>query len=72
MAERVIIKTPKPYQQLVQRIEQSGGLMTYQFKYVDAIAADVPDAFLRSLRAGLPEGAVRKDLIVDLPAIARK
>jgi hypothetical protein len=40
--EKVLIRTSKPYQSLVNKIETLGGKVTQQYKYVDAIAAEIP------------------------------
>src|SRR5678810_909439 len=39
--QRVLIKTPKPYDSIVRAVEAGGGRVTQQFTYVDAIAAEV-------------------------------
>jgi len=70
-AERVIIQVEKPYGPMVARIEAQGGTVLYQYRYVDGIAVDVPDAVAEGLRKGLPPGTVHKDLIVPSPDVAR-
>ncbi len=69
-AAKVIIRTAKPYSSLVLAIEQRGGKVTHQYRYVNAIAAEIPDAAMQSIRAVLPSGAVAKDLMVELPNVA--
>lgn len=66
-AERVLIRAAKPYDNLVAAIQQNGGTVTHQFKYVQGIAADIPSAALARITAMLPAGAVSKDLVVALP-----
>ncbi|MCC6862874.1 MAG: S8 family serine peptidase [Bryobacterales bacterium] len=66
-AERVIIKYQKPYAPLVQLVNNLGGRVTHQFRYVNAVAADVPSGALPALQARLAPDAVRKDLPVALP-----
>ncbi len=70
-AERVIIQVEKPYGPMVARVEAQGGTVLYQYRYVDGIAVDVPDAVAEGLRKGLPPGTVHKDLIVPSPDVAR-
>ena len=65
--EGVLIRTSKPYQSLVTRIEALGGTVTQQYKYVDAIAAEIPRNALSALRSDLAPGSISKDLIVPAP-----
>jgi subtilisin family serine protease len=67
LTESVLIRTSKPYQPLVTRIEAAGGRVTQQYKYVDAIAAEVPRNALNGLRSDLVPGSISKDLIVPVP-----
>jgi hypothetical protein len=39
--QRILIKTRKPYDGIVRAVEASGGHVTQQFEYIDAIAAEV-------------------------------
>jgi len=66
--ERILIRGSKPYSGLVARIARLGGKVTRQFKYVDAVAAEVPSAALAALKAELGEAAITKDLLVPAPA----
>jgi subtilisin family serine protease len=66
-SERVLIRTSKPYQPLVDKIEALGGKVTQQYKYADAIAAEIPRSALRGLRSSVVPGAITKDLIVPAP-----
>lgn len=66
--ERVLIRAPKPYTSLVARIESMGGKVTYRYKYVDAIAAEIPRASLPAVRQVLAPGAITKDEVIDAPA----
>jgi subtilisin family serine protease len=52
-------------------VTQNGGTVTYRYKYVNAIAAEIPAAGLDAVRAAAGAGAVRKDVLVDIPAAAR-
>lgn len=70
-AERVIIQVKKPYDSMVRKIERLGGTVRFQYKYVDAIAAEIPDGAMDEVREGLPIASVHKDLEVPLPDVAR-
>ena len=69
--ERVIIRAEKPYDQLVGQIEGLGGTVTYQYHYVNGIAAILPESAINTVRGLAGPGALRKDLIVDHPTVAR-
>ncbi len=66
--EKVLIRAAKPYDGLVARIEAAGGRVTHQFKYVDAVAAEVPASALARVRAVLGAAAVTKDEEIPAPA----
>lgn len=65
--ERVLIQTPKPYTRVVAGIEALGGKVTNEFKYSDAISAEVPSGALVSLRALVGDDAIEKDADVPKP-----
>jgi subtilisin family serine protease len=65
--EKVLIRTEKPYGQLVSTIEAMGGRVTYQYKYVDAIAAEIPQESLRVIRTMVGPTAISKDLLIPAP-----
>ncbi|MGH9580293.1 MAG: hypothetical protein ACRD2R_04810, partial [Terriglobales bacterium] len=65
--EKVLIRAAKPYGALVARIEALGGRVTYQYRYVNAIAAEVPRPALTSLRDMVGTAAITKDEIIALP-----
>src|SRR5688572_4092502 len=67
-AESVIVKCARPCAAVIQAIERNGGSVTYRYKYVDAIAAEVNDAGLRAVRAVVQPGSIRKDIVVSLPS----
>ncbi len=69
--EQIIIKYQKPYAPLIKMIKAVGGRVTHQYQYVNAVAAEVPDAAVATLRAKLTPGAVRKDVTVNVPEIPR-
>ncbi len=65
--EKVLIRTTKPYTELVSAIEVLGGKVTYQYKYVDAIAAEISRDALRIIRGMVGPNAITKDLFVPAP-----
>lgn len=67
-AENILIRTPKPYGKLVAAIEARGGRVTHQYKYVDALAAEVPLGAMGAISAMLPAGSVSRDRIFPAPA----
>lgn len=66
--ERLLIRTPKPYGPLAARIQQLGGHVDHEFRYVDAVAAEVPREALPALIEMLGDSAVTKDLVIAKPA----
>jgi subtilisin family serine protease len=68
---RVIIRTPKPYDDLVRSIDAMGGRVTHQYRYIDAIAAEVPDRGMDAVREMVAPHAISKDVIVERPTVAR-
>jgi subtilisin family serine protease len=64
---KVIIRAAKPYGALKARIEALGGRVTYEYKYVDAIAAELPRNALPALRDMVGTAAITKDEIINLP-----
>lgn len=63
-AERVIIKCPASCDPVVAAVQTAGGTVTHRYKYVKAIAADVPSAGLNAVRKVAGPASVRKDLMV--------
>lgn len=49
--ESVIIRVKKPYDNVIAAIQARGGIVTHQYTYVNALAADVPANALADLRA---------------------
>ncbi len=66
--ERVLIRTPKPYSRVVANIQSQGGKVTYQYKYLNAIAAEIPQDKIAGLLAAGGITSLSKDLMVDLPS----
>jgi hypothetical protein len=52
--EKVLIRTRKPYNNVVAKIESLGGRVKHQYKYIDAIAAEVPRGSLEKQLVALP------------------
>jgi subtilisin family serine protease len=65
--ENVLIRAAKPYDGLVSAIQSLGGRVTYQYKYVDAIAAQLPRNALASLSGRVGTGNITKDEIIEMP-----
>lgn len=63
----VLIKASKPYDNLVTTIEQLGGTVTYKYKYVDGIAAEVPLAALSILEKIVGADNIGKDDVLTIP-----
>jgi hypothetical protein len=73
-AERVIIKCAGSCDPVVTAVQAAGGTVTHRYKYVKAIAADVPTAGLSAVRKVAGPASVRKDLMVvtELSAMDRR
>ena len=65
----VIIHTAKPYNRVIDAIGDMGGVVTFQYENVDAIAAQVPGGSLGLLHRHPLVTGVEKDVIVELPPI---
>ena len=65
--ERVIIRAQKPYNEAKASVARVGGHVVHEFKYIDAIAADVPRMTLPALQALVGAAAVTKDVEVSAP-----
>jgi subtilisin family serine protease len=72
LTQHVLIRSSKPYSSLVNEVHARGGVVTHEFNHVDAIAAQVPDSAMSSLRAMLPAGAISKDFIVPSPVVEER
>lgn len=66
-AQQVIIKCTRPCASVVEAVERNGGVVTYRYKYVDAVAADLKGSALTAVRRVVEPGALRKDFFVALP-----
>jgi hypothetical protein len=63
--ESVIIMAAKPYDKVVAAIAARGGRVTHQFKYVDALAAEMPATAVPQIRASSGVISMAKDVIVE-------
>jgi subtilisin family serine protease len=66
-AEKVLIRSAKPYSGLVSRVQSLGGRVTHQYRYLDAVAAEVPRGGLAELRRAVGAAAVTKDEEIAAP-----
>jgi subtilisin family serine protease len=66
--ERVLIRASKPYASLVSKITKLGGKVTHQYKYIDAVAAEIPRSALGSVRSLVGPAAITKDEEIPAPA----
>jgi hypothetical protein len=64
-AERVIIKCQHSCDAVVEAVAAAGGTVTHRYKYVKAVAADVPASGLTVVRQAAGQAAVRKDLMIS-------
>lgn len=65
---KVLIRAAKPYDLLVSRISSLGGRVLYQYRYVNAVAAELPADALGALRDVVGTAAITKDEEIALPA----
>ena len=66
----VIIKCGQSCDAVAAAITGHGGRITYRYRYVDAIAAELPNMAVAAVKGLVEPGAIRKDVVVALPAIA--
>jgi subtilisin family serine protease len=66
-AVEILIRSPRPFDGLVARVEALGGRVTRQFHQLDAVAARVPRAALATLGTYVGPAAITKDVPVRLP-----
>src|SRR5512145_1257206 len=68
--EKVLIRAPKPYTNLISAIRARGGRVTREFRYLNAVAAEIPRSALDAVSALAEDGAVTKDAVIPNPAPA--
>jgi len=66
--EKILIRATRPYARLVAQIEAAGGKVTHQYKYVDAVAVEVPRSALAGVRALVGPDAVTRDEEIAAPS----
>jgi serine protease AprX len=66
--ENVLIETQKPYDNVVRAIEALGGRVTFQYAYVNAIAAEIPVTTYASVSSIHGVTAVYKDDVITKPS----
>jgi subtilisin family serine protease len=66
--EKVLIRAGKPYARLRTQIAGLGGRVTHEYKYIDAVAAEVPAGAMAALAGMLGESSITKDLEIASPA----
>jgi subtilisin family serine protease len=66
--EKVLIRAGRPYTQLRAQIAGLGGRVTHEYKYVDAVAAEVPAGALAALAGMVGDSAISKDVVIANPA----
>jgi serine protease AprX len=66
----VLIKTKKPYTQMVSTITKLGGTVTYQYQYVDGIAAEIPQSARATIEAMVGSNNIAKDEMMYMPQAA--
>jgi hypothetical protein len=67
--QKVLIRTSKPYTRLVRTIEAMGGRVTHQYRFVNAIAAQVPPDGVFALRGMVGKNAITKDVMRARPSV---
>lgn len=66
--QKILIATSKPYTQLTDAIRALGGTVTWEYKYVDGIAAEIPEEGLEAIRRMVGTVSMDKDVDVPRPA----
>lgn len=69
--QKVLIETSKPYDRITNAIKARGGKVTWEYEYVDGIAAEIPDDAIEDIRAIVGSTAIDKDGNVPHPTIVK-
>jgi len=64
---RVLIRAPKPYAPVVEAIASRGGRVTHQYRYWDAIAAELPPTAVAAVAKLVGAEAITKDHVIPAP-----
>src|SRR5438552_1365880 len=67
--QRVLIETAKPYNRVTDAIRARGGSVTWEYKYVDGIAAVIPEDAIDDIRTIAGSSSIDKDLDIPRPAL---
>src|SRR4030095_5645439 len=65
--ENVLIETQKPYDNVIQAVKAQAGRVTYEYQYVNGIAAEIPGEAFGVIRAVSGVTALYKDEEVPKP-----
>lgn len=66
--ERVLISSRGPNARLKEKIRALGGRVTHEYKYIDAVAAELPSAAMAAVAALVGDSAISKDVLIANPA----
>jgi hypothetical protein len=66
--QKVLIETSKPYNRITDAIKARGGSVTWEFQYVDGIAAVIPEDAIDDIRALVGGSSMEKDVDVPRPS----
>jgi subtilisin family serine protease len=64
----VLIRAAKPYDRLVAAIERAGGTVTHKYKFVDGIAAEIPESALPAIAKLVGPDNIARDEMLHMPA----
>ena len=64
----VLIRAAQPYDVLARTIEEAGGIVTHRFRFVNGLAAEVPDSALAQLEQLVGPDNIGRDEIIALPS----
>src|SRR5688572_17545469 len=67
-AEGVLIRCNRPCTKEINAVKKAGGHVTYEYQYVDGIAAEIPVNAASALRAAVGEDRIEKDEMIPMPA----
>ena len=63
----IIIRAPKPYDNIKTAVRNLGGDITYEYENIDAVAARVPEDKLTALTSSVDAAGLYKDVTVRVP-----
>jgi subtilisin family serine protease len=66
--QKVLIETSKPYTRVSDAIKARGGKVTWEYEYVNGIAAEIPEEAIEYVRAMVGSSSMDKDVDVPRPA----